>query len=140
MPGKSDAMESEVLNIYYRTAAFSKPANQYVALFTADPTDAGSGAEVTGLGYARVAVAVADAQWSAPADDGSGSQQISNVNAITFPSPTGNWTGPITHFGIMSAASGGTLRHSGALTTPRTVNNGDVAPSFAAGQLVIKES
>ena len=139
MPGKSDALETEILNHYFRTATASKPTNEFIALFTADPTDAGSGAEVTGTGYARVQVAVADAQWGAPADDGSGNMQITNTNAVTFPTPGGNWTGPITYFGVMSALTGGTLRYSGALATPRTVNNGDTAPSFAAGQLTIKE-
>ena len=139
MPGKSDVLETEILNHYFRTATASKPTNEYIALFTADPTDAGSGAEVTGGGYARVAVAVADAQWGAPADDGSGNQQILNTNAVTFPTPSGNWTGPITHFGVMTALTAGSLRYSGVLTTARTVNNGDVAPSFAASALVIKE-
>jgi len=139
MPGKSDVLEAEILNHYFRTATAAKPSNEYIALFTADPTDAGSGAEVTGGGYARVAVAVADAQWSAPADDGSGNMQITNTNAVTFPTPSGNWTGPISHFGVMSASTAGSLRYSGALGTPRTVNNGDQAPSFAAGALVVKE-
>jgi hypothetical protein len=138
MPGFSDVTEAEILNHYFRTATATKPTNEFIALFTADPTDAGTGAEVTGTAYARVQVAVADAQWSAPADDGSGSQQVTNVNAVTFPTPGSNWTGPITYFGVMSALTGGVLRMSGALGTSRTVVNGDVAPSFAAGTLVIK--
>lgn len=136
---KSNDLETQFLNHTYRTNTFTKPTNQWVALFTADPAEDGSGAEVTGGGYARVQVACADASWSAPADDGSGNMQITNAAAVTFPTPSGNWTGPITHFAMMSASTGGVVRHKGALGTPRTVNNGDTAPTFAIGDLVIKE-
>ena len=139
MPGKGDTLETDVLNHEYRTATMAKPANRWIALFTADPLDAGSGAEVTGGAYARVQVPVADASWAAPVDDGSGNQIITNAIAITFPTPTGNWTGPITHWASMTAAIAGNVRHYGSIATPRTVNNGDQAPSFAVGALTIGE-
>ena len=142
MPGWTDTTETEILNHYFRTATASKPTNEYIALWIGDPTDpASGGAEVTttGTAYARQAVSVADASWSAPADDGSGSQFIQNTNAIVYADATANY-GTVTHFAVMSASTGGTMRASGALTTPRTINNGDLAPTFAAGALVIKQS
>ena len=139
MSAKGNQLESDILNHQYRTATWSKPGSVWVALFTANPTDAGSGAEVTGGAYARVEVPCLDANWNAPTDDGSGNQIVTNAAAITFPTPSGNWTGPITHFATMSASTGGTVRHYGALATSRTVNNGDVAPSFAAGALTLGE-
>jgi hypothetical protein len=134
---KANYLETALLNMLYRTATFTKPTNVYVALYTSDPTDADSGTEVTGGSYARVAVSVADASWSAPADN-SGSQRITNAGAITFPAPTANW-GTVTHFGIRDASSAGNLLHHGALGTSRTINNGDGAPSFAVGALAIQE-
>lgn len=103
----------------------------YVALFTAAPSDAGGGTEVTGGSYARVAVAPADANWSAP--DGTGGL-TDNVGAITFPTPSANW-GTATHFGIFDRATAGNLLIHGALAASKTINNGDPAPSFPAGAL-----
>lgn len=140
MAGKSNYLEDAVLNSVLRGVAFpAVTGSVYVSLHTADPTDAGSGTEVTGGGYARVAVARAAGSWAAPADN-AGAQQTSNSAAITFPTPSANWPGPITHFGIWDASTAGNLLYSGTLATPRTVNNGDVAPSFAIGVLTISES
>lgn len=140
MPGKSDYAETAVLNSFFRGTAFpAVTGSVYVSLHTADPLDAGTGTEVTGGSYARVAVSRATGSWSAPADDGSGNQQISNSAAVTFPTPSANWPGPITYFGIWDASTAGNLLYSGALGTSRTVNNGDTAPSFAIGALVVKE-
>jgi hypothetical protein len=101
----------------------------YVALFTSDPTDAGSGTEVTGGSYARVQYDPTDANWSAPDATGGLTQ---NLAAITFPSPTANW-GVVTHFAIFDRAAIGNLTAHGVLTTPKTVNNGDPAPTFPIG-------
>lgn len=143
MPGKSNYLETAVLNHIFRTATLSKPSNVYVSLHTADPTDAATANELTigSNGYTRVAVSSADASWSAPADSGD-AKQITNAAAITFGTPTGDWASgnPITHFGIWDASSSGNLLYSGALGTSRTVLNGDNAPSFAIGALAIQES
>lgn len=56
----------------------------YVALFTADPTDAGTQTnEADYTGYARVAVARSGSGWSTSSDT------VDNVAAITFPECTG---------------------------------------------------
>lgn len=105
----------------------------YVALFTSATADDSTGTEVSGGSYARVAVAPADANWSgASATDG----LTDNVAAVTFPSPSANW-GVVTHVAIMDRASGGKMLAHGALTTSKTVNNGDPAPQFAIGALDI---
>ena len=105
----------------------------FVALFTAAPSDSGGGTEVTGGSYARVAVAPSDANWSAAsATDG----LTDNVLDITFPLPTANW-GTITHMGIFDRLTAGNLMFHGALTLSKTVNNGDPAPKFVAGNLDI---
>ncbi len=124
-------------------AAGTGPATVYVALLTAAPSDTGGGTEVSGGSYARVAVTSSLANWagtqsagSTTASSGTGGT-TSNNGAVTFPSPTANW-GAITHFAVYDAATTGNELFWGALTTPKTVNNGDAAPSFAAGALTFQ--
>ncbi len=124
-------------------AAGTGPTSLYIALLTAAPSDTGGGTEVSGGAYARVTYASSLANWagtqsagSATASTGTGGQ-TSNNNPITFPTPSGaNW-GVVSHFGIYDATSGGNLLYWGALTTSKTINNGDSAPLFAAGALTI---
>jgi len=103
----------------------------YVALYTAAPSDSGGGTEVSGGSYARVAVAPADANWSASDNIGG---HTDNVAAVTFPTPSANW-GTVTHFAIHDRLTAGNLLFHGILAAPKTVNNGDPAPSFAVGAL-----
>ncbi len=140
MPGKSDYAENTVLNSLLRGVAFPAmtTGSNYVALHTADPLDAASGTEVSGGSYARIAVTRATGSWAAPADS-AGAQSTSNSAAITFASPTANW-GTVTYFAVWDAVTTGNMLYSGALTTSRTINNGDSAPSFAIAALVITES
>lgn len=140
MGSMSDYVENNILNSLLRGTAWpAVSGNTYVGLSTADPLDDGSGiAEPAGGSYARVAVSRATGSWDAPANQ-AGAQKTANTGAVTFAAPTGNW-GTITHFFVSDASSGGNMLMSGALTTPRTINNGDGAPSFAAGTLTITES
>ena len=131
MAAFSDFLEVELRKHIFRTGSYTKPTVLAVALFTAAPSDAGGGTEVTGGSYARVQRDPLDANWSAP--DGTGGL-TDNVAALTFPTPTANW-GVVTHFGIFDATSAGNLLFHGALTTPKTINNGDPAPAFAIGAL-----
>jgi hypothetical protein len=108
-------------------------------------------AEVTGGSYARVAMAAGAVQalsdfagtqssGSTTASSGSGGT-TSNNNAITFPAPTANWTAAGSAIGIVAiydAATGGNLWWWAALNVPKSVNNGDSAPSFTAASLSIQ--
>lgn len=112
------------------------PANFYVSLHSADPGATGA-SELSGNGYARVAVSPATGSWSAPATNGS-SREITNAGAITFPTATGSdWT-TATYFGIWDASTTGNFVRGAALTASKTVQVGDTA-SFAAGALAIDE-
>lgn len=144
MAGKSDYLENKMIDTVLRGQTWTAPTNTYVALFTAAPTDAGGGTEVTGGSYARVTVSGALASWAGTQSAGSTSAssgtggQTSNNAAITFPTPTANW-GVCTHFGIFDASTSGNLLYWAALTTSKTINNGDAAPSFAIAALTIAE-
>ncbi|MGL4477374.1 MAG: phage tail fiber protein [Aeromonas veronii] len=144
MGAKSDYLENKLIDFIFRGQAFTAPTTIHVGLLTAAPSDAGGGTEVTGGSYARVAVTSSLANWAGTQSAGSTtassgtSGTTSNNGAITFPAPTANW-GTVTHFGLYDAASSGNLLYWAALTTPKTINNGDAAPSFAAGALTVQE-
>ena len=110
----------------------------YVALFTAAPTDAdGSGTEVTGTGYARVAVACDTSHWTAPSQSGTNQPYTSsNVNTISFGNAGAGGWGTITYFALMTAVSSGHIVASGALQASIVANAG-VLVEFAAGALVV---
>lgn len=154
MAGKSDVLENKFIDWFFRAqaigitgasaAAGTGPTALFVALLTAAPSDAGGGTEVSGGSYARVSVTSSMANWAGTqgagttvASTGTGGQ-TSNNNPITFPAPTANW-GVCTHLGIYDAISAGNLLYWVALTTPKTINNLDAAPSFAAAALTITE-
>lgn len=132
MSDLSNTFEQRLYDWLFRPgqAAPTRPTTLHLALFTAvTNAEAGTGTEVSGGSYARVAVTNA---FSAPTD-GAGS----NTTAITFPAPTANW-GTVTHFGIFDASTGGNaVTALKALAASRVINNGDAAPSFAIGDLTV---
>ena len=145
MGSKSNYLENKLLDWLLRGQAFTPPATVYAALYTVNPSDAAGGTEVTGGSYARVAITSSLANWagtqlagSTAASSGTGGQ-TSNNNAITFPPPSGaNW-GVVAGMALYDAATAGNELWWAALTTSKTVNDQDAAPSFAAGSLVITE-
>lgn len=142
MPALTDYAENKVIDGLLRGQAFT-PTDVYIGLLTAAPSDSAAGTEVSGGSYARQQVASSLANWSGTQGAGttvasSGtSGTVSNNNAITFPAPTADW-GQITHFAAYDALTGGNMLFYAALTTPKTINNDDAAPSFAAGALTFQ--
>lgn len=127
------------------TAVSGMPAllTAYFGLLTAAPSDTGGGTEVTGGSYARVAVnatmanfAGSQAAASTTASTGT-SATTSNNGVVTFPAPTAGW-GSVTHMAIYDQLTGGNILFWAALTTPKTINNGDAAPSFAAAAFTLQ--
>lgn len=125
----SDYAENKILELLVGKTAFATPSTR-VALFTAAPSDAGGGTEVTGGSYARVTTT--GATWAAASGG-----QISNAAEVAFPTPSAGW-GTVTHFGLFDALTSGNLLRWGALTTSRTINTGD-SPKFPIGSLVLTE-
>jgi hypothetical protein len=125
--------EEAIVGAMFRGAgALTFPATWYVALLTAASSpEAGTVTEVSGGSYARVAVTNNSGSWNAV---GGGDGTTENTDAITFPAPTANW-GVATHYALYDASTAGNAWVVDALTTPKTINNGDAAPSFAAGAL-----
>lgn len=99
----STAYSTEILNLI-RTG-------HYLALYTSNPGPTNTGTEVSGGGYARKPITFGSIS----------SATIKNTAAITFPDmPTAN----ITHYAIISAATGGTMRAYGALDSPAALQEG----------------
>lgn len=131
MSAFSDYLESGIINVLRGTTfPLSATGSVYVSLHTATLNDDGTGTEVSAGGYARVAVSKATGSWDAPSGGAT-----ANTNTITFGPASANW-GTVTHFGIWDASTTGNLLFLGALSSSRTVNDGDSA-TFAAGALTI---
>jgi hypothetical protein len=127
MAGFSDYIENKFLDVVTGKTSYTMPS-VWVGLYTAAPTDAGGGTEVSGGSYARKSTAGSD--WTAAA-----AGSTSNAAVITFVTATGSW-GTVTHFALFDAASAGNMLGWAALTTSKTIGNGDVA-SYPIGNLVI---
>jgi len=116
MAALSDHAENLLLNWLMTTDAVTRPTAWYVALYTAAPSDAGGGTEVSGNGYSRQAISCATAT-------GTGGTTSNDAN-ITFTAAGGDW-GTITHIGIHDASTGGNLIWHGAMSSSKTIADGD---------------
>lgn len=128
MAGLSTYAQQKILEHTVGKTSWTMPTNVYVALYTATPSDAGGGTEVSGGSYARKQTVASD--WGTASGT-----TISNAATITFVTPTGSW-GTASHFGIFDASTAGNLLGWAALTTPQAIGSGNTV-SFAVGALVI---
>lgn len=110
----SNYLENKVLLHVFGATAYTAPSTLYVALFTSDPGETGSGTEVSGGSYARQTIAFTVT-----------GNQASNTAAVEFPTATASW-GTVTYAAVYDAVSGGNLMAYGALTTSKTIASGDV--------------
>lgn len=138
----SNASETALLNLLFNNADWANVGDAaglqnsaaagsfYVALHTADPTDAGNQttSEASYTGYARVAVARTGG-WTVSGN------QVSNTATVQFGECTAG-SATVTHFsvGLLSAGAGDIL-YSGALSASRAVSAG-ITPLFNPGTLV----
>lgn len=121
----SNYLEDKLIDHALATTAFTAPSAVYVALFTSDPTDAGTGTEVSGGGYVRQSASFAAASGGS----------ASTSATVTFPTATGNY-GTVTHVGVFDAVSTGNLLFHGAVTTSKTIETGDTF-QISSGNLTI---
>ena len=117
MAEMSNYLENALLNATLNATTYTAPATVYVSLWTSDPTDAGSGTEVTGGSYARTAVSFATASGT--------SGNVLNDADVTFPTATASW-GTVGWIGINDAATAGNLLYHTALDTAKTIDSGDI--------------
>lgn len=125
MAEMSNYLEDALINATLRATTFTSPATVYVSLHTADPTDAGTGTEVSGGSYARKSVTF-----------GSPSNGVTTNSAdVTFDQATADW-GTITHIGIFDALTSGNLYYHTPLTVSKVVGTDDIF-KIPSGQLSV---
>jgi hypothetical protein len=130
MGSLSDFLENKLLD-HLANVAFTPAPTLYVALCTADPTDAGTAATIPEVavanGYARTAVTFGAAA----------SRKVIQSGAVTFPPATGAW-GTITHWAaVTSAAGAGDLYAYGNFVTPFVPVAGNT-PTIPSGELQVE--
>ncbi|MEN6584605.1 MAG: hypothetical protein ABFE02_00950 [Sulfuricella sp.] len=139
----SNASETALLNLLFNNTDWANVGDAaglqnsaaaggfYVALHTADPTDAGNQttSEASYTGYARVAVARSAGGWTVSGN------QVSNTATEQFGECTAG-SATVTHFSVGLLASGsGDILYSGALSASRAVSAG-ITPLFNPSTLV----
>ena len=117
MAEMSDYLEVKLLNLTLNGTAFTAVNNPYVSLHTANPTDAGTGTEVSGGSYARTAASFATASGT--------SGLVASDADVTFPTATGTW-GVVGWIGLWDASTGGNMLYHTALDATKTVDAGDI--------------
>jgi hypothetical protein len=127
----SDYFEAAILNWFRGTTFPAATGSVYASLHTAATADDGTGTEVSGNAYARQGITKATGSWSAPAAAGN----ITNSNAVTFPTATGSW-GTVTHGALWDAVTAGNMIMHGALGASKAVALNDVF-QYAVGAISI---
>jgi hypothetical protein len=115
MSEMANYLEDALINATLRATTYTSPATVYVSLWTSDPTDAGSGTEVSGGSYARTAVT-----FGAPSNGTS----LNNADVV-FPTATAGW-GTVGWIGINDALTSGNLLYHTALDLAKTIDSGDI--------------
>lgn len=122
MSGMSTYLANAVINATLRSTSFTSPSTVYLALFLTDPTDGGTGAEVSGASYVRKAISL-----TAPSNG-----ITTNSSAVTFDAATTDW-GTVTYIAIYDALTGGNLLYSDPLTTSETITTNELFSIPASG-------
>jgi hypothetical protein len=135
------AAGNALLNFELGGAGLGIPGTWYVGLSLSPATKIGlvvnangQASEISGGGYARVAVV--NNLTNFPAVSG-GSK--SNGIAITFPRPTADW-GTVYSVFLADAPGSGNIWRYIDLPSPLVISNGAAAPSIAAGALTFSHT
>jgi len=128
MAEMSNYLENALINATLRNTTYTSPTTVYVGLFTTDPTDAGSGTEVSGGSYARQSASFASPSNGLSATDAD----------ITFPQATGSW-GTVGWIGIFDNLTSGNLLYHTALDTSKTIDVNDIF-KISSGSLTVQLS
>ena len=119
MSSFTDYTENLALTYLFTTGSVTRPTAWYVGLFTAAPSDTGGGTEVSGSAYARVVTGTMSVSGTSPTT-------ATNNAAIEFAAASGGNWGTIGWAAVFDASTGGNMLAWAALTTSRTINDGDV--------------
>lgn len=129
MPAKSAYLAEQIIRHVLGGPDFVRPGTVYLGLYLADPRT--GGAEVSGGGYARLAIANTSASWSFA------SGVVSNLNALAFPVASAGW-GVVKHLALSDAPTGGNLLYVTDIPVPVDVLTGSTV-TIGAGDLLARE-
>ena len=118
MSSASNYLEEAILNYFFRNQAVAQPATLYLALYINDPTDADTGTEVNGGSYTRQVIT-----FGAPAASGDKTAIVNNAK-VEYPIATTDW-GLISHWGVRTAQTAGSLLCKGAFNRVENVLTGN---------------
>lgn len=130
MAGKSNYAEGAVLDWLLGGATPTRPTSRTVHLYTANPSDAGGGTEVSTGDWTNYAAQTAT--FNAAAGDGA----TANAADVDFGTATTTGNITVTAFGIKDHL--GNLLYWAAFAVAQIVQNGNPV-KFAAGDLDITE-
>lgn len=132
MGSLTDFAENAMLKHLSTEAAYTPAATVYLALATADPTDAATGAsmnEVANSGsYARTAITFGAAA----------SRRVTQSGTVTFTAATGSW-GTVTHWAVVTSATygAGNVLAAGSFAVSKSVVSGNT-PSVASAEVYVE--
>lgn len=129
----TDYMETQLLDHILNDDTWTSPANIYLCLCTADPTDAATGASMSEVAndysYARTAISFGAAA----------SRKVIQSGAVNFPQASGGSWGTVSHWAIcdnITHGSGNVLA-TGGFAASKPVGDGDT-PSVADTEIEIE--
>lgn len=130
MGSLTDFAEDAMLDHVFNKLSYTPPATVYVALATADPTDAATGASMSEVananGYVRTAITLSAAA----------ARRITQSGAVTFPQASGGGWGTATHWALVSSNTygAGDVLAAGAFVASKLINDGNT-PSIATTEI-----
>lgn len=143
MSAASNHLEQLLLN-HFRGTQLTLPADFYVALHTADPTDSATATEIDNssnwTNYARQSLKAGDTlanAWDAPTTETGGGYMIANANDITFAAHNGDTAVTVTHFSLWDSLSGGNMWVHAPLTANKTIDPTDIFSAIAGSLRLI---
>lgn len=112
----SNYLETELLDHVFTNSAYTAPTTLYLALFSSNPDEDGSGSEIStsGTAYGRETVTFTV----------SGNTATTSA-AVEYSTATASW-GTVSHVGVYDASTAGNLLAYAALDTSKTIASGDV--------------
>lgn len=128
----SDFAENAIVKHLTREAAYTPVATIYLALCTADPTDAATGASMNEVananGYTRKAITFGAAS----------ARRVTQSGTVTFDQASGSW-GTATHYALVDSATygAGNVLASGSLAVAKSIVNGNT-PSVVSGEVYVE--
>jgi hypothetical protein len=115
----------------------SLPATWYAALFSVTPADTGGGTELSGSGYARIAVTNNTTNFPASSIVSGVATKLTGTDITWGPASGSNWASAVA-VGFYDASTGGNLGWWGPLNVAVTVDVGQ-SLKVAAGSGVFTE-